>query len=130
MPAPATEPCWCRDRFVADQDQYLRVCYRDGRKEHIRGPCFKFRDPILHTSITTLDAICLDAFEAVVVYQETCRSPDGAALAPAGAQLPTVLPAHGLSLCSHCVDCCIPTVLQLCPVSRCLVFTSVLTILS
>lgn len=100
MPAPATEPCWCRDRFVADQDQYLRVCYRDGRKEHIRGPCFKFRDPILHTSITTLDAICLDAFEAVVVYQETCRSPDGAALAPAGAQLPTVLPAHGLSLCS------------------------------
>lgn len=68
--------------MVADQDQYLRVCYRDGRKEHIRGPCFKFHDPIEHNSITTLDAICLDAFEAVVVYRETCRSPDGATITP------------------------------------------------
>lgn len=69
------------DRFVADQGQYLRIHYRDGRKEHMRGPCAEFMDPILHTDIQVLEAICLDAFEAVIVYRETSRSDDGAALA-------------------------------------------------
>jgi len=69
------------DRFVADQGQYLRIHYRDGRKEHMRGPCAEFMDPILHTNIQVLEAICLDAFEAVIVYRETSRSDDGAALA-------------------------------------------------
>merc|ERR1719267_150801 len=38
------------DRFVANQDQYLVVCFRDGRKEHIRGPASFFLDPVLHKS--------------------------------------------------------------------------------
>ena len=33
------------DRHVADQNQYLKVQYRDGRKEHRRGPLALFFDP-------------------------------------------------------------------------------------
>lgn len=68
------------DRFVADQGQYLRITYRDGRKEHMRGPCSVFMDPVLHTDIQVKDAICLDAFEAVIVYSESARSLDGIVL--------------------------------------------------
>ena len=58
------------DRFVANQDQYLAVCFRDGRKEHIRGPASFFLDPVLHKSIRVEQAISLNAFEAIVVYRE------------------------------------------------------------
>eukprot|EP00658_Telonema_sp_P-2_P020187 TRINITY_DN1796_c0_g2_i1.p1 TRINITY_DN1796_c0_g2~~TRINITY_DN1796_c0_g2_i1.p1 ORF type:complete len:326 (-),score=83.94 TRINITY_DN1796_c0_g2_i1:1321-2298(-) len=66
------------DRFVADQGEYLKIRYRDGRKEHLRGPCAQFEDPMEHTSIEVLPAISLDAFETVVVYREIGRSNDGA----------------------------------------------------
>ena len=55
-------------RHVADQDSYLVVKFRDGRKEHIRGPCFCFEDPVIHQSITLHAAVSLNASEAIVVY--------------------------------------------------------------
>ena len=57
-------------RHVADQDSYLVVKFRDGRKEHIRGPCFCFEDPVIHQSITLHAAVSLNASEAIVVYRE------------------------------------------------------------
>lgn len=65
----------------------------------MRGPCSVFMDPVLHTDIQVKDAICLDAFEAVIVYSESVRSLDGIVLpgpsildtSPLGVQMdPTV----------------------------------------
>ena len=58
------------DRHVADTNQYLRVQYRDGRKEHRRGPYALFFDPCVHQSVAVDDAYQLSANEAVVVYRE------------------------------------------------------------
>jgi len=58
------------DRHVADQNQYLQVQFRDGRKEHHRGPQAWFRDPCVHLSISTHDAYKLSANECMVVYRE------------------------------------------------------------
>jgi len=58
------------DRHVASQSQYLDVQFRDGRKEHHRGPMALFMDPCVHLSITTKDAYKLSANEALVVYRE------------------------------------------------------------
>ena len=57
-------------RHVADQKQYLVVQYRDGRKEHHRGPMAIFLDPCTHLSIQTQDAYKLAANEVMVVYSE------------------------------------------------------------
>jgi hypothetical protein len=57
-------------RQCANQDSYLDVKFRDGRKEHIRGPCFCFEDPVIHQSITLNAAVSLNASEAIVVYRE------------------------------------------------------------
>ena len=58
------------DRHVADQNQYLEVQFRDGRKEHHRGPQAWFHDPCVHVSISTHDAFKLSANECMVVYRE------------------------------------------------------------
>lgn len=88
------------DRHVADQNQYLRVQFRDGRKEHHRGPQAWFHDPCVHLAISTHDAFKLSANECMVVYREAL--PNEAAESsllvadgvPAAAKTP--LPAKGI----------------------------------
>jgi len=58
------------DRHVADQSQFLKIQFRDGRKEHVRGPQACFMDPCVHVAISTEDAFKLAANEALVVYRE------------------------------------------------------------
>lgn len=58
------------DRFVANQNQYLVISFRDGRKQHMRGPASFFLDPVLHKCIKVEQALSLNAFEAIVVYRE------------------------------------------------------------
>mmetsp|Transcript_25984 Transcript_25984/g.33780 ORF Transcript_25984/g.33780 Transcript_25984/m.33780 type:complete len:456 (+) Transcript_25984:119-1486(+) len=58
------------DRYTANQDQYLVASFADGRKQHVRGPASLFLDPVIHQSIHLKEAVSLNAFEAIVVYQE------------------------------------------------------------
>jgi len=58
------------DRHVADNNQFLKVQYRDGRREHRRGPVAQFFDPCVHQEMKVLDAYRLAANEALVVYRE------------------------------------------------------------
>jgi len=58
------------DRVVADQSQYLVVKFRDGRKEHLRGPISFFVDPTMHEMVTVEDSISLVDHEAIIVYRE------------------------------------------------------------
>jgi len=58
------------DRHVADGTQYLDVQFRDGRKEHVRGPAAHFFDPCVHQVMRVADAIKLETNEALVVYDE------------------------------------------------------------
>lgn len=58
------------DRHVADQNQYIKIQYRDGRKEHRRGPLAIFFDPCSHVEMRVVDAYKLAANEALVVYRE------------------------------------------------------------
>ena len=71
------------DRFVANQNQYLVVCFRDGRKEHVRGPSALFLDPVVHKSVEVKEAISLNTQECLVVYRETDNRRDSGILAPA-----------------------------------------------
>lgn len=54
----------------AGPNQYLAIRYKDGRKEHIPGPVSIYFDPVEHDAITTLDAITVDANDALVVYRQ------------------------------------------------------------
>mmetsp|Transcript_75316 Transcript_75316/g.166406 ORF Transcript_75316/g.166406 Transcript_75316/m.166406 type:complete len:534 (-) Transcript_75316:255-1856(-) len=58
------------DRHIADAHQYLEIRHRNGLKEHKRGPLALFEDPVLHESITVMNAVTVDAFEVIVVYTE------------------------------------------------------------
>mmetsp|Transcript_75097 Transcript_75097/g.150955 ORF Transcript_75097/g.150955 Transcript_75097/m.150955 type:complete len:489 (+) Transcript_75097:91-1557(+) len=58
------------DRFVANQNEYLVVAYKNGRKEHVRGPASLFLDPVVHKNVSVEEAVSLNAFEAIVVYKE------------------------------------------------------------
>jgi len=58
------------ERKTANQDQYLVASFADGRKQHVRGPASLFLDPVIHQSIHLKEAVSLNAFEAIVVYQE------------------------------------------------------------
>lgn len=57
------------DRFVADQQQYLEIQYRDGNREHRRGPIAVFMDPCVHQSVQVKNAYMLGANEALCVYR-------------------------------------------------------------
>ena len=56
------------DKHTADQSQYLVAQYRNGRREHMRGPISLFFDPCVHESVQCKDAYKLDANEALVVF--------------------------------------------------------------
>jgi len=71
------------DRFVANQNQYIVVCFRDGRKEHVRGPTALFLDPVVHKAIEVKEAISLNASEVLVVYRETDERRDSGILTTA-----------------------------------------------
>lgn len=53
--------CWSDvrflDRFIADQNSYLVVSFRDGRKDHVRGPASLFLDPVVHKAIAVEAAV-------------------------------------------------------------------------
>lgn len=58
------------NRYVADQHEFLHIQFRDGRKEHRRGPLALFMDPCTHLAMKTREAFRLKANEALVVYSE------------------------------------------------------------
>jgi hypothetical protein len=55
---------------VAHPGEFLIVCYRDGRQDHLPGPTEVWFDPRVHQDITKQDALQLAAKEAVVVYSQ------------------------------------------------------------
>lgn len=59
------------DRYVASETQYLVILYRNGHKEHIRGPHSIFSDPCVHDKVSVESAYHLAANECMVVYKET-----------------------------------------------------------
>ncbi|ESO98885.1 hypothetical protein LOTGIDRAFT_231232 [Lottia gigantea] len=57
-------------KYSASQNQYLSLHYRNGQVEHVRGPEFRFLNPITYTDIKIKECTSLDANEAVVVYKQ------------------------------------------------------------
>jgi len=57
-------------RYTADQHQYLVIRFKDGHKEHHKGPTHCFLDTVIHTTIEVLNAVSIDASEVMVVYRE------------------------------------------------------------
>eukprot|EP00566_Odontella_aurita_P012645 CAMPEP_0113564766 /NCGR_PEP_ID=MMETSP0015_2-20120614/21804_1 /TAXON_ID=2838 /ORGANISM="Odontella" /LENGTH=495 /DNA_ID=CAMNT_0000466889 /DNA_START=106 /DNA_END=1593 /DNA_ORIENTATION=- /assembly_acc=CAM_ASM_000160 len=58
-------------RIKAEDHQYLRVCHRDGRVEHINGPCSMYQNPALHDEITCHDGINVaTSTDCIVVYSD------------------------------------------------------------
>lgn len=53
---------------VAHPGEFLIVRFRDGRQQHIAGPCDVWLDPREHLNIAKEDSLQLAAKEAVVVY--------------------------------------------------------------
>lgn len=53
----------------ANADQYLRIEFKDGHCEHVRGPGFVWFHPVEHHSISVHQALPIDANEAIVVYE-------------------------------------------------------------
>jgi len=74
------------NRSVADDHEYLVIKYRNGSKEHRRGPCAMFLDPCVHMSIESMTAYKLGANEALVVYRENGTDRDGEKPAVAATQ--------------------------------------------
>lgn len=62
-------------RHVASQAQYLVVQYKDGRKEHLRGPQELQEHPLEHERVEVHEAIKLAANEALVVYRRHGEDP-------------------------------------------------------
>ncbi|KAK3777728.1 hypothetical protein RRG08_021838 [Elysia crispata] len=56
--------------YSASQKEYLEIKYKDGKTEHIRGPCQRHLNEIVHISIKVKQLISLDANEALVVYTQ------------------------------------------------------------
>lgn len=53
----------------AHANQFLRVEFKDGHCEHIRGPASVWLDPVDHHEVTVCEALELDSNEAIVVYE-------------------------------------------------------------
>jgi hypothetical protein len=58
------------ERYSADRHQYLEIKFKDGHKEHKRGPTWLYRDPLEHAFIQVKDALSIDSSEVLVVYRE------------------------------------------------------------
>ena len=57
------------DRHFVDQQQYLVIKHKDGRREHVRGPKALFEDPVLHDGITVHNGLHVNNYEVIVVYR-------------------------------------------------------------
>lgn len=53
---------------IAYPGEFLVVKYRDGKQEHIPGPCEAWFDPRVHASMIKEDVLQIAAKEAIVVY--------------------------------------------------------------
>jgi len=57
-------------RYAAGTGEYLVITYRDGSREHLRGPAAVWGDPVAHAEIRTEKALAISANEAVVLYRQ------------------------------------------------------------
>jgi hypothetical protein len=55
---------------VAHPCEFLIVCYRDGRQEHLSAPAHLWQDPTQHSSIEKEDVLQIGNREAIVVYSK------------------------------------------------------------
>ena len=55
-------------QFTAEPDQYLAIQFKDGRRQHLRGPATVWLDPVAHETVIVHDAIYINTNEAIVVY--------------------------------------------------------------
>lgn len=60
-------------RFSAAPNEYLAITFRDGKKEHVKGPVSMWMDPVIHASIVSAPAITIEAHEAIVVYAQESK---------------------------------------------------------
>lgn len=56
--------------YSASQKQYIVIKFKDGRVEHIRGPCIVHMNEVIHSSIDVEEMVSLSANEALVVYTQ------------------------------------------------------------
>ncbi|KAK7090349.1 uncharacterized protein [Littorina saxatilis] len=64
-------------RVAATQTEYLVINYKDGKKEHRKGPCVEFVNPVVHIFIHKYSMEALDANEALIVYTYTISDKAG-----------------------------------------------------
>lgn len=57
-------------RHAVDQNSYAIVRYKDGRVDHLKGPCVIYKNLLHHVSVKTFAMTSLDANEALVVYRQ------------------------------------------------------------
>merc|ERR1719421_398783 len=55
-------------RFTANESQYLRIEFKDGHTENIKGPTSIYKDHLLHSNISVKEAVNVGKHEAIVVY--------------------------------------------------------------
>lgn len=60
--------------YSASQKEFLEIKYKDGKIEHICGPCTRHSNEIIHISLKVKDLISLDANEALVVYSQNDKT--------------------------------------------------------
>ena len=58
-------------RYTAKHDEYLRITFKSGQIEHRAGPCQEFLNSLHHRLITVEKCHCLNANEAIIVYENT-----------------------------------------------------------
>ncbi|KAL8588841.1 hypothetical protein ACOMHN_011557 [Nucella lapillus] len=67
------------ERKASSQREFLSIAYKDGRKEHRKGPCVEFVNPVVHNSIRVIGMASLAANEVLIVYSSSSEKSDKAA---------------------------------------------------
>lgn len=63
------------DRHVAGLDEYLRIRYRDGTIEHVRGPNALFENPVYHLGVSVEKAVkLLDDAQHLVIQRHVAQT--------------------------------------------------------
>lgn len=60
-------------QYIANQNQYLSVFYKNGKQENIQGPISLFKNPSLHETIEVAESTKLNANELLVIYKSNKR---------------------------------------------------------
>ena len=63
-------------RYIANEREYLEVNHKDGRTEHMPGPCTLHLDHLDHVSIKVRSAIEVKACECLAIYNERNEQSD------------------------------------------------------